>query len=217
VKRPEGFQDAEALADFANLNPKDAASVSYFRNNYPDFTPAEWWDYQTESLELHHVEIKKHIISVWQNTQQQIRRVWRNHFKLKSVFYLTDLLKMVSDAPSGIALNECYVYLPDGTVQELSTSKMYLFHKAILYLHSNPWRAKVCPEKKGGCGKYFVANHPKRDFCEYPDARGETCRHKDDKRRKLEYYYAMGKKKRRAKMRKGSPRLQGSPRKRALR
>src|SRR5712671_4475244 len=185
MKVPETFRDAEALADFANLNPADAASVAYFRNNYPDFAPAEWWDYRTESvdfvpvsgddLDFKGTDIKgslaKSLLFVWQDTQEEIRRVWQDRFKFESVFNLTELLKMVFVAPSEMVLSGSHLYLPDGTFHELSTSKVYSFHKAVLYLHQNSWRAKICK----GCEKHFVANHPKRDFCEYPDARGETC------------------------------------------
>ena len=45
LKVSEGFRAAEVLADFVNLNPADSAGVAYFRRNWPDFAPSEWWDY----------------------------------------------------------------------------------------------------------------------------------------------------------------------------
>jgi hypothetical protein len=219
----EAFRDAEVLADFANLDPEEVASVAYFRNNYPDFAPAEWWDYQTQSLELVRVrgddssnvegKIEEHLISVWEDTQDELRRAWEDQFKFESVFNLTELLKMVFVAPSEMVLSAAHLYLPDGTFHELSTSKVWSFHKAVLYLHENGWRARVCRS----CERYFVANHPQRDFCQYPDARGETCRDRNDNKRKLDYYYTTGKKERQAKhrKRKSSPRLPGSGRQKA--
>jgi len=40
-KVTEALRDAQALADFSNLEP---AKMNYFRNNYPDFVPSKWWD-----------------------------------------------------------------------------------------------------------------------------------------------------------------------------
>src|ERR1700674_2205231 len=228
MKRPEGFQDAEALAEVANLNTEDLKAVAYFRNNYPDFAPAEWWDYKYEELSLirtsaiddpnHTGAIGFEGVFLWQVAQEEIQQVWADQFKFASVFNLTALLKIVFVSPTAeMVWDQSYLDMPDGMYHEYLADKAYSFHQAVLFLHRQPWRAKICDEKRKGCGKYFVANHPARDFCEYPDAEGETCRQKDDKRRKLEYYYATGKKKRQAKMRKGSPRLQGSQPKRALR
>jgi hypothetical protein len=232
VKVTEAFRDAETLAVFANLDPAnlsplDSKNVANFRNNYPDFAPSEWWDY------LHRIDgnqvlryedvikidrsdpnyeskIASKILKQWQHTQNEIQKVWEVGFKLNSSA-ISDLLKLVFyvDRP-GLVWNSSQVLLPDGTVYELNT-KLYSFHKAVLYLHQHPQQAKRCKE----CRKYFVHIHGKREFCEYPDSRGETCRHKNDNKRRLDYYYTAGRKKRQAKMRKSSPRLPGSRRKKA--
>jgi len=228
VKVTEAFRDAEALADFANLDPIDSASVAYFKNNYPDFAPSEWWDYPCRSDGTRVIlaedidkirndpDFKTKLeklgegIQQWRDAQDYIQKVWKAEFKLNASG-VSDLLKLVFyvDSP-GLIWNSSQVLLPNGTIYELNT-KLYSFHKAVLYLHQNSWRAKIC----NGCEKHFVANHPKRDFCEYPDGRGDTCRQKSDNKRRLDYYYTAGKKKRQAKIRKGNPRLPGSRRKKA--
>jgi hypothetical protein len=227
VKVTEAFRDAEALADFANLKPTDSASVAYFRHNYPDFAPSEWWDYpcRIDGMRVLRYEdvikipesdpnfkrkIENKVVQQWQDAQDCIQMVWKAEFEL-NVSGISDLLKLVFyvDRP-GLAWNSSQVLLPDGTIYELH-SKLYSFHKAVLYLHQHPRQAKICKNKK--CGKFFVSVHGKREFCENPDARGETCRNKNDNQRRLDYYYKTGKKKRQAKTRKGSPGLPSSRRK----
>jgi hypothetical protein len=232
MKVTETFRGAEALADFANLNPADAASVAYFRNNYPEFAPSEWWDYPCrmhgmrviraeDALKIQNdrdydAKLKKLQMGLqqWEYTQDHIQTVWKGGFKL-SVSGVSELLKLVFcvDRP-GLVWNSSQVFLPNGSIYELNT-KLYDFHKAVLYLHQHPNQAKICKNEK--CRKYFVHVHGKREFCEYPDARGETCRHKNDNKRRLEYYYQTGKKERQAKTRKSSPRVPGSRRKKAAR
>lgn len=230
----EAFRDAETLAAFANLDPEspdqlDSANVANFRNNYPDFAPSEWWEYlnriegtrviRAEDIDKikndPHFKIKlrklREGLKQWQYTQDHIQKVWQAGFKLNAS-EVSALLKLVFyvDRP-GQLWNSSQVLLPDGTVYELSNTKLYSFHKAVLYLLQNPRQAKRCKK----CRKYFVHGRGKRDYCEYPDSRGVTCRYKNDNKRRLDYYYATGKKKRQAKMRKGNPRLPGSRRKKA--
>lgn len=228
MKVTEAFRDAEALAEFANLESTDSASVAYFRNNYPEFAPIEWWDYQhlIDGMRVIRAEDIDKIrndpnyktklnklgegLKQWQYAQDHIQKVWKAGFELNASA-LSDLLKLVFYVNHpGLAWNSSQVLLPDGTVYELNT-KLYSFHKGVLYLHQHPRQAKRCKK----CRKYFVHVHGKREFCEYPDSRGETCRYKNDNKRRLDYYYKTGKKKRQAKMRKGSPILPGTRRKKA--
>ena len=229
MKVTEAFRDAEALANFANLNPADSAAVDFFKENYLDFAPREWWDYKFEEMELipgvvslpgsnnpinaadYPAMLEENLVPIWQTAQGEIQRAWEDKFQFEKIFGLTELLKAVFVAPAETVRTSLHLYMPDGDLYELSSPKLYTYHKAVLYLNQHPWQARICK----ACEKYFVANHPKRDFCEYPDVENETCREKNDKSRKLDYYYTTGKKKRQAKKRKSSPRLPGSGRKKA--
>lgn len=219
MKVTEAFRDAGALAIFANLDPAnldslDSANVANFRNNYPDFAPSEWWDYPCRIDGLGRViraedldkirdksDYKTKLLKLseglkqWQYAQDHIQKVWKAGFKLNASG-ISDILKLVFyvDRP-GLVWNSSQVLLPDGTIYELNT-KLYDFHKAVLYLQQHPKHAKICKNKK--CRKYFVHVHGKREFCEYPDSRGETCRYKNDNERRLDYYYETGKEKRQA-------------------
>ena len=194
-----------------NLNSADSAAAAYFRNNYPDFAPSEWWDYQFEEAELIArasplpgsdlnpadcgAILDKSLVPFWQSTQDEVQRAWSYQFQFESVFSLTGMLKAVFVAPSEMVLNESYLYLPDGELYELGGPKAYTFHKAVLYLHQHPKQAKICEE----CGKYFVSVHGKRTLCLYPDDRGETCGQKRINRDRLKWWHEKGDKQRKAK------------------
>ena len=215
MKATATFRDAEALATFANLDPENADAVAYFRNNYPNFAPVEWWDYKYNEYSLcstlTEAELEKDPstwedtkpagvleeapVFMWQVTQDEIQRLWKNHFQFESVFWLTALLKHVFVAPPDLIWNQDHLYLPDYMFQELLADKTYSFHTAVLYLNDHPKQAKICKE----CGKYFVTAHGKRAFCLYPDERGETCSQKQIAKQHLEWWRNHGEKQRKAK------------------
>lgn len=218
LKVSEGFRAAEVLADFVNLNPADSAAVAYFRNNYPDFAPSEWWDYQFEDAEIiarvhplpgsnlnpadYGARINFPLESIWQDAQDEIWRAWSHQFQFESVLELTQLLKQVFVAPTEMVFSMSHLSLSDGELYELSTPKAYTFHKAVLYLHQHPNQAKICEE----CKKCFVSVHGKRTLCLFPDARGETCGQKRINRDKLKWWHERGNKQRQAKSKRKSTR-----------
>lgn len=210
----EAFRDAESLAEFANLDPANENAVAYFRNNYPGFAPAEWWDYPyridgTRVLRYEDViqipesdpnfktKIKTKIVQQWQHAQDQIRRAWKAKFNFKNVSELSDLLKLIFDVDRpGQVWNSSQVLAPNGTIYELN-SRLYGYHKALLYLHEHPQQAKICGNPE--CRKYFMTAHGKRDFCLYPDERGETCSQKQIAKQHLEWWRTKGEAQRKAK------------------
>ncbi len=213
MRATDSFRDAEALAEFANLDPTDSASVAYFKNNYPDFAPSEWWDYpcRRNGMRVLRYEdvikiakndpdfkskIENKVMQQWQDAQDYIQKVWKAEFKLNASG-VSDLLKLVFyvDRP-GLVWNSSQVLLPNGTIYELNT-KLYSFHKAVLYLHQHPRQAKICAE----CGKYFVTAHGKREFCLYPDSRGETCSQKRISEQHLNWWRTHGDKQRKERQR----------------
>ena len=186
--------------------------MAYFRNNYPDFAPSEWWDYlyRTDGTRVFRAEdvikidksdpdweskIESKVVKQWQETQNEIQKAWRAEFKLESAAEVSNLLKLVfyMDRP-GLPWNSSQILAPDGTIYELNT-KLHSFHKAVLYLQEHPRQAKICEE----CGKYFVHVHGKRTLCLYPDSRSETCGQKRINRDKLKWWNERGNKQRKAK------------------
>jgi hypothetical protein len=224
VKVSEEFRDAEALAEFVGLKPTDSNAVAYFKNNYPDFVPSEWWDYphrrdgtrvidldslvrrglvptlSSEHLKkLGRIKEKELIHLQWHLAQEELQRAWKAGFKFKKTSELSDLLRLVFRVNRpGLVWNSSVV-LADGMFHELNTS-LYPFHRAVLYLYQHPQQAKIC--KAEACKKHFVSVHGKREFCEYTDERGQTCRQKSDNERHLDYYRVTGKQKRQARSKK---------------
>jgi len=141
-------------------------------------------------------KIENKVMQQWQDAQDYIQKVWKAEFKLNASG-VSDLLKLVFyvDRP-GLVWNSSQVLLPNGTIYELNT-KLYSFHKAVLYLHQHPRQAKICAE----CGKYFVTAHGKREFCLYPDSRGETCSQKRISEQHLNWWRTHGDKQRKERQR----------------
>jgi hypothetical protein len=214
LKVSEGFRAAEALAEFANLKPTDSASVAYFRNNYPDFAPSEWWDYLyrfdgTRVLDFDDIskidesdpnwksKILSKVLKQWQHAQNEIQNAWKVGFKFKTAKEVSDLLKLIFyvDRP-GVIWNSSQVLMPGGGIYELNT-KLHGFHKGVFYLQEHPTQAKICENEK--CQKYFVHVHGKRKLCPFPDSRGETCAQKRINEGKREWWHKKGKKQRQTK------------------
>jgi hypothetical protein len=87
----EELRNAQALAEFSNLEQEQ---IDYFRNNFPDFCPQAWWDYQGKVTYAGQMQ--------WQLTQHLLRESWKNGFKggayflvalLTSVFKPSDLME----------------------------------------------------------------------------------------------------------------------------
>lgn len=215
MRATDTFRDAEALAEFANLDQANSATVTYFRHNYPDFAPPEWWDYPYRidgSRVLHYEDVikitkddpnlerklKSKIVQQWHHAQEQIQRTWKAEFKLIHAADISDLLKLVFDVDRpGLVWNSSQVLTPNGIIYELKT-KLYSFHKAVLYLYEHPRQAKICEQ----CGKYFVTARGKRTLCLFPDIYGETCSQKRINEQHLNWWRTKGDKQRKAKKKK---------------
>jgi hypothetical protein len=219
LKVSEGFRAAEVLADFMNLNPADSAAVTYFRNNYPDFAPGDWWDYlyRIDGMSVFRYEdviaadkndpdreskLKSKVVKQWQHARDEIQKAWKTEFKFKSISEVSDLLKLVFFVDRQGMIWNSSVILSNGGFLELNT-KLYDFHKAALYLQQYPRHAKICEE----CGKYFVHTHGKRTLCLFPDSRGETCAQKRINANRLKWWHEKGDKQRKAKKSKRKTKL----------
>jgi hypothetical protein len=171
---------ADALAAFADLEP---AGVATFRQRYPDFAPASWWEYQSDSAR------SQNFSGHWQLTQTFVREAWTMWLSdsdydlplfgvlriLTSVFDPNDLVEVM------LAAKERPAFANLGALDETP------FHKAVQFLVSEPWRAKTCQEPT--CGKRFVADHASRKYCSTvaEDGSGEKCSAQAIKRQHLKW------------------------------
>jgi hypothetical protein len=170
----DNLRDAQILAEFSNLKPE---GVDYFRNNYPDFVPPAWWDYKAHGSEQ----------KQWQMTQQFLREAWQGQLK-GGTFFLVRLVLSVFDPKKLFdAVFGFDEYKFDDSIAKPAFARLseiewgYIpFHKAVLYLFENPWRARFCAE----CKKRFVAAEAKNKFC------SEACSHESHIRQKLASWHA---------------------------
>jgi hypothetical protein len=199
----DNMRNAQALAEFSNLKPE---GVQYFRNNYPDFVPQGWWDYDSgQPWNDARLDGKPQ----WQITQVFLRDAWENQFK-EGIWSLIDLLRLIFNPdnlfttfiermmrepfpngfPEGITADFSKGRIEvsqTGRVIQLPHRSPYVderkqhipMQRAIVYLFENSWRARFCAE----CKKRFVAAEPKTKFC------SEPCSHENRIRQERESWH----------------------------
>jgi hypothetical protein len=176
-KTTENLRNAGILADFSNL--ETSAQVDNFRNNYEDFAPGEWWDYQYKG------EIQ------WQLTQKLLRRSWEQRFG-DGIYSLVCLLNSVTDPlrladamrAGDLAVKKLIAERAGTPVKEADSEiprsdlGIYIpLQRAIVFLFEHSWRVRFCAE----CNKRFVAAQPMNKFC------ADECRMNNRTRQKLEW------------------------------
>jgi hypothetical protein len=79
----------------------------------------------------------------WQDFQRLLQKAWHNHFPSAQSVLLISLSSSNQE------------------VLELLMDKAYPYQEAVLLLHVQSWRAKIC----GHCKRAFVADHKKSKYC----------------------------------------------------
>lgn len=204
----DNLRDAQILAEFSNL---ELDKVEYFRNNYRDFVPNSWWDYDS-GQQWNNAELDGK--PQWQITQVFLRRAWKKQFKI-GIWGLVDILRLVFN-PDYLATTIAERWMreshpkgfPEGTKVDFSRGRIEFsdgrsitlpprspygyghedeqdipMQRAIVYLFENSWRARFCAE----CNKRFVAAEPKNKFC------SDKCSHENRNRQKREWFKENGK------------------------
>jgi hypothetical protein len=184
----ETLRDAQNLAVFSNLEPD---GVEYFRHNYPDFVPQEWWSYQSGRTSK----------PQWQFNQNYLREIWRGRFA-DNLFHRMLLVLSVFD-PNDMswmwpfrdpdAVKPAFISL-----DEMNAQHTYPYHKAAMFLFAQPWRARFCAE----CNKRFVAATSQNLYC------SSECFQVARNRQRLKWWNKKGKKQRKKRYR---PRLPKGP------
>jgi hypothetical protein len=181
----EELRNAQALAEFSNLGPEQ---IDYFRNNFPDFFPDAWWNYESSWKEKQ-----------WVLSQSFIRYSWEIGFGGKDGVHRLVVLMMLVFDPDDLTLGldskdgERPDFRPAlGNIYEVGggihwhKAVVPSYQKAVAYLFNDPWRARFCAE----CNKRFVAAEPKNKFC------SESCAHEHRNRQKRDNWNKYGKQQR---------------------
>jgi hypothetical protein len=163
------YLEAKPLELFVNLEESEAAfraahpkfkneknlpvMAAEFRKTYPDFAPEGWWSYRCSSLpdwpgvpkqvpELH-----------WRMNQSLLRSAWDGGFRLE--FRDLSLLLLSVFDPQNLGKDDAPVLADPMEIDESP------YYKSVLWLNSQPWRAKTCKS----CWRRFVASWPSNEWC----------------------------------------------------
>jgi hypothetical protein len=168
LKQAKWFEKVDRvrpLAEFANLSEEGVAA---FRQKRSEFVPQAWWDYQSDIAAN---AGKKH----WQLIQSWLRDAWEQWGDFYLDLSLPDLLPLLTSIfdPKNLSrLSTARTLRPACSdpmdLREWSETGvledgMYPYQQAVLFLNKEPWRAKTCGRKE--CGKFFVANSPRQEYC----------------------------------------------------
>jgi len=175
TKLKEVLWDAERLAVFSNANA--AVDAEYFRRNYGDFFPRNFWNWKVRvggpgEFTVSAGPIPSEVILFWQAFQRALRDAWQIDFPLEECVRLISCAA-VPDRLSGATDVEA----------DLLSYPVWPYQRAVMLLGVEPWRARFCAQ----CGKRFVADKPARRFC------SNGCAAKTRKHSKRDWWAAKGK------------------------
>jgi hypothetical protein len=152
--------DAERLGQFSNVvGPKRAHQ---FRAKCPDFFPPNFWRKEVRALPSDPIpesdsvrglygtdtsgmlgamglESMPERVPLWWSFKQRLRTAWQHGFPLEVC------VRLISSPISPL----------------LNAFRVWPYQRALMFLTSEPWRARFCPR----CGERFVADKPARRFC----------------------------------------------------
>ena len=170
---------ADALAEFANLEP---ANVSDFRARHSNFAPPGVWEGHTAN----------DAPRLWKIEQARVRDAWQKNFPHEgSVLMISEIAKLSQLDQRMDQLQKMSLEEYEGAVADakknganwLPKPESWPYQEAVMFLTMEPWRARIC----GECGNRFVADHAKRKYCSVAGADGSKCSAKVIDRTHLEW------------------------------
>jgi hypothetical protein len=142
-RQDQALKLARVLAEFANLEPD---GVESFQKAHPDFVPPEWWSGRAWRDGVG-------VYRPWMAEQAVLREGWVAGFSATTTLRLvTTSLFLIAHAVASDTQEE----------MESTPQKVWPYQRAILYLHVNPTKARICE----WCGKRFVSETVAR-FCPF--------------------------------------------------
>lgn len=150
MKFSQTFEDAEFLANFANL---DSNKLESFRQSYADFFPEDFWPDGRKKYQ----DLPAAFTTVGgagfdsQQFHTLLRQAWNEKFPPHLSLRLVESLGMSQSL-------------------ELAMGKIYPYQQAVMFLQVQPWRTMICK-----CGRRFVADHIQRKYCSVKGEDGLTC------------------------------------------
>jgi len=161
MKEKGKIRDAQALAEFANLRQD---RVGRFRRIESDFAPQGWWEYQPADKEGKPISWARQYSTdgtkQWQQNKACLCAAWRTQFHIE-LPQLIELLLSVFD-PGNVF--ETWFRLTSNLpafANEFLTDRLYPYHRAVLFLYEQKWRARLCER----CKSPFVAGYSRQKYC----------------------------------------------------
>jgi hypothetical protein len=133
------LKDARALAAFLDLKQDGFPGVLEFRSDSPDFLPPSFWQ---DAWGINNESDEPKQYRPWLKLQNQLKKVWDKGFPEKDVLKLISENSFFLDAANKTASPDAY-------------------RKALLFLYTDSWRAKICRQ----CKCHFIANHSQSECC----------------------------------------------------
>lgn len=156
-EQQDALAAARVLAGFANLEPE---GVESFRRDHSDFFPKSWWDYRP-TLPNGTPSPK----TQWRIAQKFVRDAWFFEFDVERgplVHLLTSVFDPSEPEPPLFERRHRPAFVV-GLDIGYELQNELPFYLAVKWLGGQGWRAKTCRF----CGKQFVAEHPKAQYCSF--------------------------------------------------
>lgn len=137
------------------LKRKQPVTPAEFRPAYPDFAPDMWWSYRADSPDPRLFPNEPPPELQWRETQRGLRGAWdRGEFPMEPQELMTWLLtvfdpKEVNEGDKPMLANILQID-PEST-----------YYKSLVWLNSQPWRARTCKL----CKRRFIASWPSNEHC----------------------------------------------------
>jgi hypothetical protein len=144
-KEEQALKAAEVLAEFANLDQDGAKG---FIKAHPDFVPPVWWTGRAWKDGVG-------TSTPWMRERDLLRKAWVAGFPAdKTLELATTSLFLIGHA------------LASDTTEEMESTpkKIWPYQRAVLFLHVNPTKARICEWRE--CGRRFISE-TKAQFCRF--------------------------------------------------
>ncbi len=168
TQQQENLKAAKTFAAFLDLR---AVELEEFRRKHPTFILL-WYR--------------------WESLQKQFRKVWENGFPQKEAIQVLSSNDLLGGELVTTTIDE--KGKSHETNQQVEDYQLGLtYKKAVLFLFTESWRAKVCKQ----CGRHFIRNNSQSECCsaqcsatwrkQYKAERHKKVKKKLNARRRREY------------------------------
>jgi len=138
------------------LKKKQPVTPAEFRKAYPDFAQDMWWSYRADSPDPRLFPNVPPPELQWRETQRYLRGAWDEGLPLEP----RDLMMALALVLDPREVNEGGDGKPLlANILQIDSESTY--YKSVVWLNSQPWRARTCKV----CKRRFIASWPSNEHC----------------------------------------------------